>query len=141
MIDWEEYDRWMRQARYTLESVNADIEHGSYCWACFKAQQAAEYALKALLRSLGRPAFGHDLRALSLEVEKVCGGVPRGVWRCALLLDKMYIPTRYPDAFSSGTSFEHYVREEAEEAKACAEKIVAWVERCARRLKEGAGGA
>jgi len=54
-----------------------------------------------------------------------------------LLLDKMYIPTRYPDVFSSGSPFEHYTEEEAEDARTCAEKVVSWVESCAERLREG----
>ena len=137
VVDWSEYERWIRQAKYTLRLIDADLEYGGYSWACFKAQQAAEYALKAILRCIGRPAFGHDLRSLCLEAREVCGDVPRDVWRCILLLDKMYIPTRYPDAFSSGAPFEHYDREEAEEAKSCAEKVIAWVEDCARRLREG----
>ena len=129
-VDWEEYNRWMRQALHTLRLIDADIEYGGYSWACFKAQQAAEYALKAILRCLGRPAFGHELRSLCLEVREICGDVPKDVWRCVLMLDKMYIPTRYPDAFSSGSPFEYYNREEAEEAKSCAEKVISWIELC-----------
>ena len=41
-LDVREYERWMSQARKTLELVDADIEYGGYSWACFKAQQAAD---------------------------------------------------------------------------------------------------
>ena len=137
LIDWEEYERWIRRAKHTLKSLKVDIEHGDYCWACFKAQQAAEYALRALLRSLGKLAFGRDLRSLGLEAKDICSKLPNDVWKCMLLLDKMYIPTRYPDVFSSGSPFEHYTEEEAEDARTCAEKVVSWVESCAERLREG----
>nr|WP_218184382.1 HEPN domain-containing protein [Aeropyrum camini] len=49
VLDCEEADRWLRQARYTLESVRSDYDGGFYSWACFKANQAAEYSLKAVL--------------------------------------------------------------------------------------------
>jgi len=47
----------MKQAEHTLRSIEADLGFGSYSWACFKAQQAAELAIKAMLRAMGRPAF------------------------------------------------------------------------------------
>ena len=69
--------------------------------------------LKALPLSLGKPAFGHDLRTLGAEAEKICGDLPRDVWRCLLILDRMYIPSRHPNAFSSGAAYEHFSREDA----------------------------
>jgi len=48
-LDVSEYERWTRSAVRTLESAERDAEHGDYNWACFKAHQAAEKALKALL--------------------------------------------------------------------------------------------
>ncbi len=49
MLDWDEYRRWLDQAKATLRSIKADLEFGGYNWACFKAHQTAKYALKALL--------------------------------------------------------------------------------------------
>jgi len=48
MFDNDEFDRWMAQASDTLISARADYLNKSYNWCCFKAQQAAEYAVKAL---------------------------------------------------------------------------------------------
>ncbi len=146
MLDVREYERWMSQARKTLELVDADIEYGGYSWACFKAQQAAEYALKALLMLFGEPLFTHDLSKLLRRAEELCGEEPPGeVRECVYMLDKMYIPPRCPDAFPEGAPWEHYTRREALEAKECAAKILGWVEGCAARaLKEaeekGGGG-
>jgi len=39
----------------------------------------------------------------------------------------MYIPTRYPDAWSEGIPEDQYSKSEAEEAIAMAEKVVNWV--------------
>jgi HEPN domain-containing protein len=40
-----------------------------------KAQQAAELAIKAMLRAMGRPAFGHNLVALFNDLAEPCGDV------------------------------------------------------------------
>ncbi len=134
MFDWDEYRRWMRQARHTLESIRADMEYGNYDWACFKAQQVAEYSLKALLRGVGEPAFGHDLRDLLERAKEYCElNLESEVAR----LSKFYIPTRYPDAFPGGSPYEFYTREEAEEALKIAEKVYWEVERCVHGIERG----
>jgi len=60
---------------------------------------------------------------------------------CAKLLDKLYIPTRYPDAWSEGTPGFYYTRRDSEEAIRCAQAVIAWVEEAWSRLSSpGAGG-
>ncbi len=135
MFDWSEYERWMEQARHTLSSIKADLEFGSYGWACFKAQQAAELALKAFLRGAGRPAFGHDLRELAIALSEYCRPSD-DLMEDALFLSKFYIPPRYPYAFPSGAPYQFYTRREAENAFRFASRILEWVEECARRLRE-----
>ena len=135
VFDSQEYERWIKQALYTLSLIDSDISCGGYSWACFKAQQAAEYALKALLRGVGRPAFGHSVKKFVEELVEFCGIVPEDVFECAIMLDKMYIPTRYPDAFPEGSPYEYYTRNDAEKAKRCAEKIIEWVKNCVERIK------
>jgi len=81
-IDHDEYKRWLDQAEYTLQSARRDLEAGDFTWSCFKAQQAAEYAVKSVLRGLGRLASGHSVLKLLMEIEQ-CGfdiGVSR--YRC-----------------------------------------------------------
>lgn len=133
LLDVNEYRRWMSQAVKTLELVEADIAFEGYSWACFKAQQAAEYALKATLYLFGEPAFGRDLVGLARRAEKLCGSLPESVWDCIYMLDKMYIPPRYPDAFPEGAPWEHYSRKEAVEARECASRVIEWVGGCASR--------
>jgi len=91
LADVEEYKRWMGQAEKTFEPIDADIEYGGYSWACFIAQQAAKFDVKALLYLFGIPAFGHEISKL---LKKLGFEVPREVVRCAKLLDRMYIPPR-----------------------------------------------
>lgn len=100
MFDCEEAARWLRQAEYTLRSDESDERLGFYAWACFKAHQVAEYALKALLRGAGLESFGYDLLSLWSKARRICTEL-EGLKDCITLLNKLYIPTRYPDAWAS----------------------------------------
>ncbi len=51
-LDEDEYTRWMSNAKYTLKSAENDKAEEFYNWACFKAQQATEYAVKAYIRGM-----------------------------------------------------------------------------------------
>ena len=44
-LDDDEFQRWMVNAKSTLKSADNDKSSEFYNWACFKAQQAAEYAV------------------------------------------------------------------------------------------------
>ena len=130
MLDCPEARRWLRQASYTLESARLDLEGGYYSWACFKAHQAAEYALKALLRASGLESFGHDLIALWRRALALCGGL-EGLRGCVALLNKMYIPPRYPDAWpGEAVPYESYTERDALESIECARAILGEVEGC-----------
>ncbi len=98
MLDSGEFERWMSSARHTLRSAEGDLEAGYYNWACFKAQQAAEFALKAYLWGVGRPAFGHSLTRLLAEV----GDPPPEIREACARLDKFYTAPRYADMWSEG---------------------------------------
>ncbi len=130
MLDCGEARRWIAQALYTLDSIRVDIEGGFYAWACFKAHQAAEYALKAVLRGAGAESFGHDLPSLWRGASRLCPGLS-GLWECVALLNKMYIPPRYPDAWpGGGVPFESFTRRDALESLECASRIVGEARRC-----------
>ncbi len=123
LFDEREFSRWMNQAEHTLSSAQRDATEGDYGWACFKAQQAAEYAVKALLRGLGLPAFGHSVLGLIREIRKQGFPVSEDAERYARILDQYYIPPRYPNAYPEGSPFEFYDREIAEEAIASAREV------------------
>lgn len=100
-LDCPEARRWLRQAEYTLQSITADIRGGFYSWACFKAHQAAEFALKAILRAAGLKSFGHDLLNLWREALRLCGELVEDR-ECIVELNRLYIPPRHPDAWARG---------------------------------------
>jgi len=139
MLDQAEYLRWMGSAERTLNSVLGDIERGDYNWACFKAQQAAEAAVKALSHGLGLPSYGHSVsRLIRLLVSKGVEAT-EDVLRSAMALDKLYVPTRYPNAWTEGMPHEYYSKVDAEEALKHACRIVRWVRRTWSSLESGEG--
>jgi HEPN domain-containing protein len=114
-FDWEEYRRWLEQARHTLNSARRDLEARDYAWACFKAQQAGEYAVKGVLRGAGRLGAGHSILKLLRELEET-GMSVSDMSAHARTLDRHYIPPRYPDAYPAGSPFEFYDEKTAHEA-------------------------
>ena len=120
-MDCDEYRRWILQAEDTLRSSRHDISGGFYQWACFKSQQAAEFASKALLTSFGFTAHGHSIVKLLSSLKL---NFPR---KCASDLDKLYIGPRYIDAIPDGVPRDFYYEEDAEYAIQCSETIIDWV--------------
>jgi len=124
--DEEEYERWMRQAEATLASAKRDKEAGDYNWSCFKAQQAAEFAVKGLLYGIGFSPVGHSLLRLLGEIERKEIDVEK-LKGYARTLDRHYILTRYVNAHVEGAPFEFYDLSTAEEAIECATRIIQFV--------------
>ena len=134
-VDREEYRRWLGQAEHTLASARRDLSDSDFDWACFKAQQAAEYALKALLRALGNAAVGHSLVKLGETLQASAGvAIPESLTQDARTLDRHYIPPRYPDAYPSGMPYEFYDSPTAAAAIDAAERILAFVRERAKAL-------
>mgnify|MGYP000312404807 CR=1 FL=1 len=110
MLDENEFERWMKSARATLKSAEGDLERGDYNWACFKAQQAAEFAIKALLHGLGLPAYGHSISKLLTKLPRDLAP-QRDLIQAAKTLDKYYVPTRYVNAWAEGTPEDYRGRD------------------------------
>ena len=70
MLDTDEFNRWIDSAMKTLESAKRDFNAKDYNWACFKAQQAVEKALKAILWGIGKPRIGHALKKIMEAVRE-----------------------------------------------------------------------
>ena len=139
VFDEREFERWVRSAWATLDSARSDIEGGFFNWACFKAHQVAEKALKAVLWGVGRPRLGHSLVVLLREVEGLGLSVPGDVREYCFLLSKYYMITRYPDTWDTGIPEEYFTRREAEEAVKAARRILEWVEDVWRELRRRGG--
>lgn len=117
------YLDWFRQAEADLCHARNALKDGDYEWSCFASHQAAEKAVKAVFQKAGMDAWGHTLTALM-------GRLPQSVKASeklvdfAKVLDKHYIPTRYPNGFDSGAPTDFYTEQEAQEAVKYAEEIL-----------------
>lgn len=119
---------WLEQARANLVHAQHSLEVGDYAWACFAAHQAAEAAVKALHLRMGQVAWGHSVGDLLESLPDEVRPEPSWIQRVSVL-DRFYIPTRYPDAHPSGPAAKHYTYRDAEEAIALAREVVEFGER------------
>ena len=87
---------WLRQAERDLETAKLNLRGGSYEWACFIAQQAAEKAVKALCERHNVMTRSHQLTRLLKTVEGI-DAVPDDLYEKGATLDRFYIPTRCPN--------------------------------------------
>jgi HEPN domain-containing protein len=117
------YENWYNQAYKTYLSIDNDLTNGDFNWACFKSQQAAEFGLKAILYGLRVNTFGHSIKELSKKIENSESNFQIEL-DCSVFLDKMYIPTRYADAFPDGAPYDFYTIGDAQKAQECAKKNI-----------------
>lgn len=115
---------WWVQAQADLRHARYALEGGHYEWACFAAQQAAEKGVKALFEHRGARITGHVLTRMLQALQDLGVEVEPTLISVAKVLDKFYIPTRYPNGLVEGAPTEFYTREEAEHALHCAEQIL-----------------
>ncbi len=117
------YLDWFKQAEADLRHARHALKAGDFEWSCFAAHQAAEKALKAVFQKLGMDAWGHTLTILIGNLPPSAQPPDRLV-NYARMLDKHYIPTRYPNSFESGAPTDFYTEKEAEDAIQHAEEII-----------------
>ncbi|WP_448568681.1 HEPN domain-containing protein [Thermus sp.] len=120
--------RWLAQAWDDWEAGTLLLERSKHAQAAFLAQQAGEKALKALWIALGLDPWGHSLARLLQDLPPEEASALHPLLPQALALDKLYIPTRYPDALPGLTPKEAYTEEEAKKALYDAQAILKAVE-------------
>ena len=123
---------WLAQAQRDLEHARLDLGASFHEWACFSAHQAAEKALKALFQHLNGEAWGHSVKRFLDELTPSIEGTAE-LLDCARILDRYYIPTRYPNGFDYGIPADYYTETDSRQAIDCAEAILRL---CASRLSE-----
>ncbi|MGB9888934.1 MAG: HEPN domain-containing protein [Anaerolineae bacterium] len=119
---------WWVQAQADLTHARNARQEGAYEWACFAAHQAAEKAIKAVLEKKGQKAWGHTLTFL-LQALQETETLPPELLDQARILDKHYIPTRYPNGLPEGAPTEFYTRQEADDAIRYSEAILRFCDR------------
>ena len=93
--------------------------------ASFKSQQAAGLALKGFLRASVEYVIGHSLLKLLTHFDV---SPPEEIVRCSKELDKVYIPSRYPDAYDAGSPMDYYDQPTAQASIDCAARILDWLD-------------
>jgi HEPN domain-containing protein len=114
---------WWVQALADLRHAKNARRDGTYEWACFAAQQAAEKALKAVFEKRHQTAWGHTLTFM-LQALRDQVDIPEALFDQAKILDKHYIPTRYPNGLERGAPTEFYTKQEADDAIRYSEAII-----------------
>jgi HEPN domain-containing protein len=124
--------RWLRTAEQDLASARVLAQAGQHANACFLAQQAAEKSVKALLYSRGESPRGHSIQNL-IDDDALRGEFePQDEWlRRAAELDRLYIPTRYPNGLPDLTPGETFF---AQDAQLAIEMATAFIQAAHDRL-------
>jgi len=92
----------------------------------------AEKAVKAVFLYLHGEGWGHSVYAL-LKALTDKKKVPAKLLESAKILDKHYIPARYPNGFDRGIPGDYYTEKEAKEAIKNAREIIKFCQGCIRR--------
>jgi HEPN domain-containing protein len=116
---------WFRQAEADLQHARHALRDGDHEWACFATHQAAEKAAKAAHAALGQEAWGHVITELLDALRARVTTIDDSLLDRARALDKLYVPTRYPNGLVKGAPTDFYTRAEAERAIADAEAVIA----------------
>lgn len=88
--------RWLQFAREDLRMAELALEEEIFNQACFHSQQSAEKSVKGLLcHQMKTPPRTHLMSDLLRQLNPNAFNAIRVE---VLLLDRFYIPTRYPDA-------------------------------------------
>lgn len=116
-------EAWLDKARRLRARASALVGEGEFDFACFAAQQSAEFLLKGLLVGrLGARPITNSLYQLAKAWAEASGALLREeVVRCAKELEQHYVQARYPDARL--TPYEEW---EAERCLRCLGEIWSW---------------
>lgn len=114
---------WIEQAKGEFKAARDLFTTTNYAWCCFACHQASEKALKAILEHFGAPTIGHNLLALLNEISKYTT-IPKNIENACRILNRYYIPTRYPNAFPSGAPINMFNEDDAKESLQYAELVI-----------------
>jgi HEPN domain-containing protein len=126
-------ERWLQTAEEDLQAAQTLLDAGLYAQACFYAQQSAEKAVKSLWYCVDADPWGHSVQRLVAEFPRSADMPDLDVWiEQGALLDKFYIPTRYPNGLPDLTPGQVYRLSDAkrglEVARALVKACRQWIE-------------
>jgi len=119
--------RWFSTAEDDNDSAVILKENGKFAHACFHAQQAGEKALKAIWYFADADPWGHSIKKLIEDLNSVDLKLYQrleSLTRMGLVLDRFYIPTRYPNGLPDITPDEAFTDEDADTCITYSKKII-----------------
>ena len=116
-------DDWLKQAEYDLEHAQASHDLGHNEWSCLSAQQSSEKAVKVIFYTLTADVWGHGIARLLENLPETIP-VDDTLLSESRMLDRHYIPARYPNGLVTGTPRESYTELDSTEAIRIAKKIL-----------------
>lgn len=122
-----EATRWLSTAEDDNDSAIILKENGKFAHSCFHAQQAGEKALKAVWFFADADPWGHSIKKLIEDLNSVDLKLYQRLepfTRMGLVLDRFYIPTRYPNGLPDITPDEAFTDEDADTCISYSKKII-----------------
>jgi HEPN domain-containing protein len=107
--------RWLLTAKEDLAAAETLFHGEKYAQACFLSQQAGEKAVKSIWYAIDADPWGHSIMRLIAdfpgkdEIDDLHEWIEQ-----ANLLDKFYIPTRYPNGLPDLTPGQVYGKADAQ---------------------------
>ncbi len=128
-------NNWFDFAREDLLMAEGALERRIYNQTCFHSQQGVEKTLKGFLRTkkqnIPKIHFLEELIELCSNIDHQFKSLKS---RCSIL-DRYYIPTRYPDALPGMLPEGLPQKDDAEEALETLRKVMDFVEKRLRGIK------
>lgn len=126
-----EAQRWLETGNEDLGAARALLEKDKFSHACFFAQQAGEKALKALWFFIGEDPWGHSIQKLISEFpDPSIRNLMENLIEEASVLDRYYIPTRYPNGLPDLTPGKYYFRKDVLLCIDAAQRLLDRVRQC-----------
>jgi HEPN domain-containing protein len=122
-----EAKRWLKTAQGDLEAAKILMGNGKYAHACFHSQQAGEKAVKAVWYFLDADPWGHSITKLIRDLESVDLAAYEKfdqIKRSAVVLDRFYITTRYPNGLPDLTPEDSFLEEDAKNCIQHSEMVI-----------------
>jgi HEPN domain-containing protein len=126
----KEAERWLNTAVDDLETAIILRKNKKFAHSCFHAQQAGEKAVKAVWYFADADPWGHSIKKLIGDLKSEDKNLYTQLApldRPAMVLDRFYIPTRYPNGLPDITPDIAFSDEDAEMCIDYSNKILAKV--------------
>ena len=133
----EEASRWLVTGKDDLDTAVILKQNQKHAHACFHAQQAVEKAIKAIWYLYDEDPWGHSIFKLIQDLEDVdvdAFSLLNQFTNDAKKLDRLYIPTRYPNGLPDITPDMAYSEDDSQYSIDAAQRILNEVERIINQI-------